>query len=80
MLSRFYPQFQKCQDFTFTFGKLFVLFVLPVFCWLLWGARAVNWSLPVSMLFLIVMMMLQANELLKVKKENESTVQKNRTE
>jgi|JI6StandDraft_1071083.scaffolds.fasta_scaffold01684_4 hypothetical protein len=74
MLSKFYPQYQRCQEFVFTLQKLFVLLVMPLYCWFLQGARAAEGCLLTSLVLLLIMFAIQVGELIKTKKENSNLV------
>lgn len=74
MLSKFYPQYQRCQEFVFTIEKLFVLLVVPLYCWFLQGARAAEGCLLTSLALLLLMLAIQVSELVKTKKENTNLI------
>lgn len=48
--------------------KLFVLLVLPLFCWFLQGSRAAEGCLLTSLALLLLMFAIQAAELVRNKK------------
>lgn len=76
ILSKYYPQFQKCQDFVLTFENLFFLLIMPVYCWKLQGQRAMEGGLWTSVVLLLLMLLAKSNELVKTQKERENNLHK----
>jgi len=48
--------------------KMFVLLLMPIYCWFLQGARAAEGCLLTSLALLLLMFAIQMGELVKTKK------------
>lgn len=76
ILSKYFPQFQKCQDFIYTFENIFFLLILPIFCWVIQGQRVMEGGLWTSVVLLVLMFLAKSNEVVKTQKEKESNLHK----